>query len=93
MRPFTTSPAVREERELIPADSPLAPYISVNPGRVHGKPCFKDTRVPVQNLFDYLGAGDPLDKFLSGFPDVSREQAAAVIELAAMGLLQGLRGL
>lgn len=83
----------RPERELLPVDSPLAPYISVNPGRLHGAPCFKGTRVPVQTLFDYLSAGDGLRAFLDGFPNVSREQAAAVIELAAMGLLQGLRGL
>lgn len=83
----------RSERELIPADSPLAPYVSVNPGRMHGEPCFKGTRVPIQTLFDYLSAGDPLEKFLDGFPNVTRAQAVAVIELSAMGMLQGLRGL
>jgi uncharacterized protein (DUF433 family) len=83
----------RPARELIPADSPLAEYISVNPGRLHGEPCFKGTRVPIQTLFDYLSAGDSLEKFLDGFPNVTREQAVAVIELSAMGLLQGLRGL
>lgn len=83
----------REERELIPADSPLAPYISVNPGRLHGEPCFRGTRVPAQALFDYLGAGDTLDEFLDGFPNVRREHAMAVVKLAASGLLQGLRNL
>ena len=83
----------RQERELIPTDSPLAMYISVNPGRMHGEPCFKGTRVPIKNLFDYLSAGDPLEKFLDGFPDVSRDHAVAVIELSALGLLQGLRAL
>ncbi|MBI4603959.1 MAG: DUF433 domain-containing protein [Planctomycetes bacterium] len=74
-------------------DSPLAPYISVNPGRMSGTPCFGDTRVPVQTLFDYLGAGDALEEFLDGFPNVRREQAVAVIKLASMGLLQGLSNL
>jgi len=86
-------PAAREERELIPSDSPLSRYVSVNPGRMSGEPCFRGTRVPVQTLFDYLAAGDPLEKFLGGFPDVTREQASAVIELGALGLLSGLRGL
>lgn len=95
MTTFANPPAQapRDERELIPSDSPLAPYISVNPGRMHGEPCFKGTRVPIQTLFDYLSGGDPLSEFLSGFPDVSREHAAAVIELAARGMLQGLRHL
>jgi uncharacterized protein (DUF433 family) len=60
---------------------------------MHGEPCFKGTRVPVQTMLDYLSAGDPLERFLSGFPDASREQATGVIRLSAMGLLQGLRGL
>ena len=86
------SPA-REERELIPSDSPLAPYISVDKGRMHGEPCFAGTRVPVQILFDHLRCGDPLSEFLEGFPDVPCDQAIAVIDLAAMGMLAGLRDL
>lgn len=83
----------REERELIPADSPLAHYISVNPGRMNGEPVFKGTRVPVQVLFDHLRAGDSLEDFLDGFEAVTREQVVAVIDLACGGLLDGLRRL
>ena len=83
----------RPDRELIPQDSLLAPYISVNPARMHGEPCFRDSRVPIQHLFDHLRAGDPLDVFLEDFPPVTREQAVAVIDLAARGLLEGLRQL
>ena len=79
--------------ELIPADSPLAPYISVNPGRMHGEPVFKGTRVPVKGLFDHLRAGDSFDAFLEGYPPVTREQVVAVIDLCELGLLQGLRRL
>jgi len=81
----------REERELISSDSLLAPFISVNPGRMHGEPCFRGSRVPIQHLFDHLRAGDPLAVFLEDFPTVSREQAVAVIDLASRGLLEGLR--
>lgn len=83
----------REERELVPRDSPLAPFISVNPGRMHGEPCFRGTRVPVQALFDHLRAGDSLDVFLNDFSPVTQEQAVAVLDLATNGLLQGLRNL
>lgn len=89
----TDPPAARQERELIPSDSPLAPYVSVNPGVMHGEPCFKDCRVPVQVLFGHLRAGDPLSEFLEGFPSVTRQQAVAVIDLASRGLLEGLRNL
>ena len=60
----------RAEHELIPPDSLLAPYVSVNPGRMHGEPCFVGTRVPIQTLFDYLSAGDTIDEFLEGFAPV-----------------------
>jgi uncharacterized protein (DUF433 family) len=60
---------------------------------MHGEPCFVGSRVPVQILFDHLRAGDPIDVFLKDFPPVTREQAVAVIDLAALGLLEGLRRL
>src|SRR3954465_12754093 len=92
--PITPSPqGVRPERELIPSDSPLAPFVSVNPGRMHGEPCFKGTRVPIQTLFDHLEVDDGIGQFLEGFPNVSREMAVAVIGLASHGLLDGLRRL
>ena len=89
----TSAPPLRQERELIPSDSPLAPYISINPGRMHGEPVFKGTRVPVQTLFDHLRAGDDLARYLDGFEGVKREQAVAIIDLAAHGFLDGLRQL
>ena len=48
---------------------------------------FVGTRVPIKNLFDYLEAGDPLDKFLRSFPSVTREQAVAALELAREALV------
>jgi uncharacterized protein (DUF433 family) len=52
-----------------------------------GTPVFKDTRVPIKNLTDYLEAGDSLDEFLDDFPSVSREQAIAVLHLAFQPLI------
>jgi len=48
-----------------------------------GTPVFRGTRVPVRTLVDYLEAGQRLDEFLEDFPSVGREQAVAVLELAA----------
>jgi uncharacterized protein (DUF433 family) len=53
-----------------------------DPGILGGTPVFVGTRVPVQTLFDYLAAGDPLDEFLSHFPTVQREQAVKALECA-----------
>jgi uncharacterized protein (DUF433 family) len=56
--------------------------IHTDPEIMSGEPVFVGTRVPVYNLFDYLEAGDSLDRFLASFPSVSREQAIAALELA-----------
>lgn len=47
-----------------------------------GTPVFRGTRVPVQNLFDYLEGGETLEDFLEGFPTVTREAALAALEEA-----------
>jgi uncharacterized protein (DUF433 family) len=53
-----------------------------DPEIMSGEPVFVGTRVPVRNLFDYLEAGDSLEKFLDEFPSVTREQAIAALEIA-----------
>lgn len=60
----------------------ISHVIHSDPEIMSGKPVFVGTRVPVYNLFDYLEAGDSLEKFLTSFPSVSREQAVAALELA-----------
>jgi uncharacterized protein (DUF433 family) len=57
-------------------------YISRDPDIMSGVVCFKGTRVPVQNLFDYLEGSSTLEDFLEDFPSVSREAAIAVLEAA-----------
>ena len=57
-----------------------------DPNILGGTPVFVGTRVPVQNLIDYLEAGDSLEDFLKSFPSVTREQAIAALELAREAL-------
>jgi len=42
--------------------------IEIDPEKLSGTPVFAGTRVPIQNLFDYLEGGDTLEDFLEGFP-------------------------
>jgi uncharacterized protein (DUF433 family) len=56
--------------------------VSIDPEVMSGTPVFKGTRVPVQNLFDYIEGGDDLEAFLDDFPSVSKEAAVAVLEMA-----------
>jgi uncharacterized protein (DUF433 family) len=57
-----------------------------DPEILGGTPVFVGTRVPLQNLVDYLSAGDSLEDFLRSFPTVSREQAVAALEQAGEAL-------
>ena len=56
--------------------------ISSDPEVMGGTPCFAATRVPVQNLFDYLESGSNVDEFLEDFPTVERSHVIAVLESA-----------
>ena len=56
-----------------------------------GTPVFRGTRVPFQNLIDYLEGGDTLDEFLDDFPTVSRDAAIAALEEATALLVSQVR--
>lgn len=66
------------------------PLIISDPKRLSGRPVLAGTRVPVQTLFDHLEAGDALDVFLEDFPDVTREHAVAVLEMARKAALTSI---
>jgi uncharacterized protein (DUF433 family) len=48
--------------------------VEVDPEKMSGTPVFRGTRVPIQNLFDSLEAGETVDEFLDQYPTVTREQ-------------------
>ena len=54
--------------------------IKIDPEIMSGAPCFAGTRVPIQNLMDYLAGGDSIDEFLEDFPSVRRDQVISFLE-------------
>ena len=56
--------------------------VSRDPEIMSGALCFKGTRVPVKNLFDYLEGSTTLEAFLEDFPSVTRTTAISVLEAA-----------
>jgi len=62
--------------------------IHSDPEIMGGTPVFVGTRVPLQNLIDYLEGGESVEDFLEGFPTVSREQVIAVIEAGKLKMLE-----
>ena len=66
----------------------LSEVIWVDPERVSGAPCFKGTRVPVQNLLDYIEGGSTIDEFFEDYPSVTRDQVIQFLELAKDQLVE-----
>ena len=56
----------------------LEQAVWVDPGRMSGAPCFRGSRLPVQQLFDWLADGVSLDEFIEDF-QIDRAAAAAVL--------------
>ena len=60
----------------------LDEVVWVDPDRLSGAPCFKETRIPVQMLIDHFASGFSLDEFLATVPSLERTQAQRFLELA-----------
>jgi uncharacterized protein (DUF433 family) len=66
----------------------LRGVVHSDPEIMGGTPVFVGTRVPLQNLIDYLEGGESVEDFLVAFPTVTREQAIAVIEAGKLKMLE-----
>jgi uncharacterized protein (DUF433 family) len=66
----------------------LSEVIWIDPERVSGTPCFHGTRVPVQNLLDYIEGGSTIDEFFENHPSVTRDQVIQFLELAKDQLVE-----
>ena len=68
--------------------SKLSEVIWVDKERLSGTPCFQGTRVPVQNLLDYIEGGSTSDEFFEDYPSVTRDQIGLFLELAKEQLVE-----
>jgi uncharacterized protein (DUF433 family) len=65
----------------------LKGIVHSDPAIMGGTPVFVGTRVPLQNLVDYLEGGESIEDFLDAFPTVKRAQVIAVIEAGKTAVL------
>ena len=54
--------------------------VTQSPDVLGGVPVFAGTRVPVQNLIDYLAEGESINDFLEDFPSVRKDQVLRFLE-------------
>ena len=59
----------------------LEDAVWVDLGRMSGAPCFRGSRLPVQQLFDWLADGVPLNEFIEDFR-IDRTAAEAMLRAA-----------
>jgi uncharacterized protein (DUF433 family) len=76
--------------ELVPQTDPRACFVSIDPERLGGVPCFVWTRVPIKYLWEYLIKGKTLDEFLDDFEGVPRAEALAALQQSYDRLMEEL---
>lgn len=60
----------------------MSERIEINPDVCNGRPIIRGTRVSVETVLAYLGAGDSIEDVLSAHPRLDREDVLASIEYA-----------
>lgn len=58
----------------------MKPIIVVDPELMNGIPCFRGTRVPLDNLIHYLQDGYTIPEILEEFPSITQEMAIQALE-------------
>jgi uncharacterized protein (DUF433 family) len=57
--------------------------ITIEPGKLCGKPCVRGMRISVADVLEYLAADMSIEEILADFPYVEREDILACLAYAA----------
>ncbi len=57
--------------------------IEVNPAICSGKPVIRGTRIMVRNILGMIAGGYTVDKIVTSYPELGREDVVAAVEYAA----------
>lgn len=57
--------------------------ISIHPDICNGRPVITGTRILVQTVMEFLGAGDSIEEVLEEYPALTREDIYACMQFAA----------
>jgi uncharacterized protein (DUF433 family) len=60
--------------------------ITVDPTRMGGLPCIRDTRVTVSAVLGQLAAGQTIEQVLDDYPYLERADVLATLEFAAAAM-------
>ena len=57
--------------------------IVIHPDICNGRPIIANTRITVQTIIEFLGAGDSIEEVLEEYPSLTREDIYACMQFAA----------
>ena len=57
--------------------------ITISPDVCNGRPVVRDTRIAVQTVLEFLGAGDSIDDVLKEYPALTLEDVQASLNYAS----------
>lgn len=57
--------------------------ITIEDGKMGGKPCVRGLRITVSDVLDYMASGMTHEEILSDFPDLTEEDLRACLAFAA----------
>lgn len=58
-------------------------YLTIEPGKMGGKPCIRGMRMTVYDVLDYLASGMTQEEILADFPDLTAQDIQACLAFAA----------
>ncbi|HEX5502484.1 MAG TPA: DUF433 domain-containing protein [Thermomicrobiales bacterium] len=61
----------------------MEPRIEIRPDICNGRPVIRGTRIAVQTILEFLGAGDSIEQVLDAYPSLSREDVLAALRYAS----------
>ena len=57
--------------------------ITIEPGKMGGKPCIRGLRITVYDVLEYLASGMSEQEILADFPDLTQQDLRACLAFAA----------
>jgi uncharacterized protein (DUF433 family) len=61
----------------------MSERIIIDPEICNGRPVVRGTRIAVQTVLEFLGAGDSIEDVLAEYPDLTREDVQACLSYAS----------
>ena len=61
----------------------MEPRITSHPDRCNGRPIVGGTRITVQTILEFLGAGDTIEQLLAAYPALTRDDVLAALHYSS----------